>query len=63
MAGWQALFFNNKLVSQKPACANPNGLFSTAWYFTLLICFIGVIWFFAGMGDDVLGLPLKILQS
>lgn len=36
--------------------------FSFVWYCTLILCFIGVIWFFAGMGDDMLGLPLKILQ-
>ena len=38
-------------------------LFSLVWYSVIVICFIGVLWFFAGTGDDVLGLPLKILQS
>ena len=32
-------------------------------YSLLLLSYIGIIWFFAGMGDDVLGLPLKILYS
>lgn len=38
-------------------------VFSAVWYSVLVAAFIGVIWFFAGMGDDMLGLPLKILQS
>lgn len=36
--------------------------FSFVWYCVLLLCFSAVIWFFAGMGDDMLGLPLKLLQ-
>ncbi|MFT4924996.1 MAG: Zn-dependent protease [Phenylobacterium sp.] len=36
-------------------------VFSVVWYLTSVICFIGVVWFFAGVGDDMLGLPLKIL--
>jgi Zn-dependent protease len=38
-------------------------LFAAVWYAVIAISLIGVIWFFAGMGDDVLGLPLRILQS
>lgn len=37
--------------------------FVSICYLLLVMSFIGVIWFFAGMGDDVLGLPLKILYS
>lgn len=32
-------------------------------YLLLVLCYVGLIWFFAGMGDDVLGLPLEILYS
>ncbi|NQZ10045.1 MAG: site-2 protease family protein [Algicola sp.] len=38
-------------------------LFAAVWYFVTVTCLIGVIWFFAGMGDDMLGLPLRMLQS
>lgn len=38
-------------------------LFAAVWYFVIVTCLIGVIWFFAGMGDDMLGLPLRMLQS
>ncbi len=37
--------------------------FAAVWYFVTVTCLIGVIWFFAGMGDDMLGLPLRMLQS
>lgn len=37
-------------------------VFSFVWYCVLVLCLVGVVWFFAGMGDDVLGLPLKLLQ-
>ena len=32
-------------------------------YLLLVLSYAGLIWFFAGMGDDVLGLPLEILYS
>ncbi|MEH6826079.1 MAG: site-2 protease family protein [Motiliproteus sp.] len=38
-------------------------LFSTAWYLLTLLGLGGVIWYFAGTGDAILGLPLKMLQS
>lgn len=38
-------------------------LFSTLWYFTTVASFIGVILYFATMGDDMLALPLHILRS
>lgn len=38
-------------------------LFSTCWYLLTVASLIGIIWFFAQSGDDMLGLPLKILQS
>jgi len=38
-------------------------LFSTAWYFLTVGALITIIWYFAGTGDEMLGLPLKILQS
>ncbi|UTA48370.1 site-2 protease family protein [Simiduia sp. 21SJ11W-1] len=38
-------------------------VFATVWYFSVLGSFVGIIWYLAGTGDDMLGLPLKILQS
>lgn len=38
-------------------------IFSTAWYFLTAGALIAIIWYFAGSGDDILSLPLKILQS
>jgi Zn-dependent protease len=38
-------------------------IFATAWYLLTVGSFVGIIVYFAGMGDDMLGLPLKILQS
>ncbi|MGI2258899.1 site-2 protease family protein [Shewanella sp. GXUN23E] len=38
-------------------------IFSTVWYLLTVCALVGVIWYFAGIGDDLLGLPLKILQS
>ncbi len=38
-------------------------IFSTVWYLLTVAALVGVIWYFAGTGDDLLGLPLKILQS
>lgn len=38
-------------------------LFSAVWYLLTVGALIGIIWYFAGTGDDILGLPLKILQS
>ncbi len=37
-------------------------IFSLAWYCLLVFCLIWVVWCFAGMGDDVLSLPLELLQ-
>lgn len=38
-------------------------LFSAIWYVTTVGALIGVIWYFAGMGDELLAMPLMILQS
>ncbi|GLS89894.1 Zn-dependent protease [Psychromonas marina] len=38
-------------------------LFSAAWYFLTVGALIAIIWYFAGSGDEILSLPLKILQS
>jgi Zn-dependent protease len=38
-------------------------LFSTAWYLLTVGCLVAIIWYFASSGDDMLALPLKILQS
>jgi len=38
-------------------------LFSTVWYFLTVGALIAIIWYLAGTGDEMLGLPLKILQS
>ncbi|WP_028772016.1 site-2 protease family protein [Shewanella waksmanii] len=38
-------------------------LFSAVWYLLTVGALVGIIWYFAGSGDDMLGLPLKILQS
>ncbi|WP_156873972.1 site-2 protease family protein [Psychromonas hadalis] len=38
-------------------------LFATAWYFLTVGALIAIIWALAGTGDEILGLPLKILQS
>ena len=38
-------------------------IFSACWYFVTVACLIGIMWYLAGTGNDMLGLPLKILQS
>lgn len=38
-------------------------IFSACWYFVTVAALVGIIWYLAGSGDDMLGLPLKILQS
>ncbi|HCU65562.1 MAG TPA: site-2 protease family protein [Rheinheimera sp.] len=38
-------------------------LFSAIWYLLTVGSLIGIIWYFASSGDDILALPLKILQS
>ncbi|RTR31636.1 site-2 protease family protein [Shewanella atlantica] len=38
-------------------------IFSTLWYFLTVGALVAIIWYLAGSGDDMLGLPLKILQS
>jgi len=37
--------------------------FSAIWYLLTVGSLIGIIWYFAKSGDDMLALPLKILQS
>ena len=37
--------------------------FAAIWYVITVASFVGIIWFFAGSGDQLLSLPLKILQS
>ncbi|QZA77759.1 site-2 protease family protein [Deefgea tanakiae] len=36
---------------------------SAAWYLLTVGALIGIMWYFAGKGDEMLRLPLKILQS
>lgn len=38
-------------------------IFSIAWYFLTVVALIAIIWYLAGSGDEILGLPLTILQS
>ncbi len=38
-------------------------LFSAIWYLLTVGSLIGIIWYFASSGDDILALPLRILQS
>lgn len=38
-------------------------IFSAVWYGLLVSSLIGIIWYFGGSGDEVMRLPLKILQS
>lgn len=38
-------------------------LFSTVWYFLTVGALIAIIWYFAGTGNEILALPLKVLQS
>lgn len=38
-------------------------IFSTVWYFAVLGGLMGIVWYFAGSADQVLGVPMKILQS
>lgn len=38
-------------------------IFSTIWYLCTVSALVGIIWHLAGTGDDMLSLPLKILQS
>jgi len=38
-------------------------IFATAWYLITVAIFVAIIWFFASSGDELLSLPLKILQS
>ncbi len=38
-------------------------VFSTVWYLLTIAALTGIIWYFSGLGDALLGLPLRILQS
>ncbi len=38
-------------------------IFSACWYLVTVAGLIGIIWYFSGLGDALLGLPLKVLQS
>lgn len=38
-------------------------IFSGVWYVLLVSSLIGIIWYFGASGDEVMGLPLKLLQS
>ena len=37
--------------------------FSTVWYLLTVGSLVAIIWYFSGLGNALLGLPLKILQS
>nr|WP_276521647.1 site-2 protease family protein [Shewanella sairae] len=38
-------------------------IFSAVWYFLTVGALIGIIWYFASSGDEMLALPLEILKS
>ena len=38
-------------------------IFSVVWYLLTVVGFIGIIWYCAMSGDELMSLPLKILQS
>ncbi len=38
-------------------------IFASVWYLLTVAGFVSIIWYFAGTGDELLALPLKILQS
>ena len=38
-------------------------IFSTVWYLATVIGLVAIIWYFAGTGDALLGLPLQVLRS
>ncbi|MDD8061136.1 site-2 protease family protein [Shewanella metallivivens] len=38
-------------------------IFSTVWYLLTVACLVGIIWYFASSGDDMLAIPLQILGS
>ncbi len=38
-------------------------IFTTVWYVITVASFVAIIWYFAGTGDELLSLPLQILQS
>lgn len=38
-------------------------IFSIIWYLLTVGALIAIIWYFASSGDEILGLPLKVLQS
>jgi len=38
-------------------------IFSAVWYLITVGALIGIIWYFAGHGDDMLRMPLQILKS
>lgn len=38
-------------------------IFSAVWYLGTLCGLVAIIWYFSGLGDALLGLPLQVLQS
>ncbi|WP_137223173.1 site-2 protease family protein [Shewanella sp. MEBiC00475] len=38
-------------------------IFSTVWYLLTVASLVGIIWYFAGSGDEMLTIPLQILGS
>ena len=38
-------------------------IFSTVWYLLTVASLVGIIWYFASSGDDMLSIPLQILGS
>jgi len=38
-------------------------IFSTVWYLLTVASLVGIIWYFAGSGDEMLAIPLQILGS
>ncbi|MBY0574683.1 MAG: site-2 protease family protein [Undibacterium sp.] len=38
-------------------------IFSGIWYLLVIVGFVGIMWYFASSGDELLSTPMKILQS
>ncbi|MFA0438451.1 Zn-dependent protease [Vibrio sp. 10N.286.49.C2] len=55
---WRARHYSHLLPLDKS-----GQIVSTVWYVVTVASLVGIIWYLAGTGNDMLGLPLLILQS
>ncbi|MCW8347112.1 site-2 protease family protein [Vibrio sp. ZSDZ65] len=55
---WRARHYSHLLPLDRS-----GQIVSAVWYATTVASLVGIIWYLAGSGDDMLGLPLLILQS